>query len=71
MAGTVPWLPLLLGYAALVFWGYCLFDFARTDERDIRAFTKPAWVALLVLGSVLGGLLWLVLGRPQRPRPRR
>jgi hypothetical protein len=71
MARSVPWLPLLLGYAALVFWGYCLFDFSRTDEAEIRTFPKPVWVVLLVLGSVFGGLVWLFLGRPQHPDRRR
>lgn len=64
--GTVPWPPLVLGYAGLVFWGYCLFDFNRARDQEIRTFTKPVWVVLLVLGNVLGGLLWLFLGRPQR-----
>ncbi len=71
MRGTVFWLPLLLGYAALIFWGYCLFDFTRTDGREIRTFSKPIWVAILVFGSVLGGLMWLYLGRPQRRLGRR
>lgn len=71
MGGSVTWLPLLVGYAALVFWGYCLFDFSRTGEAGIRTFTKPVWVVVLVLGSVVGGLLWLFLGRPQHPGSRR
>lgn len=66
MSGAVPWPPLFFGYAALLLWGYCLFDFVRTDDREIRTFTKPVWVVLLVIGNVVGGLMWLFLGRPQR-----
>lgn len=66
MSGPVPWPPLLFGYAALLFWGYCLFDFTRTNEHEMRTFTKPMWLLLLVFGNVLGGLMWLFLGRPQR-----
>jgi hypothetical protein len=54
----------------LAFWAYCLVDFARTDERDMRGFTRPVWLAVLVIGSVAGGLLWLLAGRPQRPARR-
>ena len=64
--GTVLWPPLLLGYAALILWGYCLFDFTRANDREIRTFTKPTWLVLLVFGNVLGGLMWIFLGRPQR-----
>jgi hypothetical protein len=64
------WLPLLVLVAALVFWGYCLLDFTQTDEREIRTFSKSIWLVILVFGSVLGGLLWLSVGRPQHPERR-
>jgi len=54
---------------ALAFWGYCLVDFVQSDERLIRTFPKQVWLVLLVLGSVVGGVLWLIYGRPEdRPR---
>ena len=34
--------------AALAFWGYCLFDFTRTDESEMRTFVRPVWIMLLV-----------------------
>jgi hypothetical protein len=67
---AVIWLPVLVLVAALVFWAYCLFDFTQTDELEMRTFTKPVWSVILVFGSVLGGLLWLSVGRPQRPGRR-
>ena len=60
------WLPILVSVVALVFWAYCLFDFTQTDEREIRTFTKPVWI--VIFGSVVGGLLWLSVGRPQGRR---
>ncbi|MEW1951915.1 PLDc N-terminal domain-containing protein [Terrabacter sp. NPDC080008] len=54
----------------LAFWAYCLYDFARTDERDMRGFTRPVWLVVLVFGSVAGGLLWLLAGRPQHSTRR-
>jgi hypothetical protein len=63
---TTNW-PLLVGVGAVAFWAYCLFDFTQADERETRTFTRPIWLVLLVLGSVVGGLLWVSVGRPQRP----
>lgn len=56
--------------AALGFWAHCLFDFARTDEREMRTFTKPVWVLLLVFASLLGALMWFFAGRPQQSSRR-
>jgi len=67
MNGTATvWLPLLVLIPALIFWAYCLVDLMQTDERELRTFAKPVWWVILVFGSVLGGLLWLLAGRPQR-----
>ena len=43
------------------------FDLARTAEWEVRTLSKPVWVALLVFTNILGALMWLVAGRPQRP----
>lgn len=59
--------PLMVTMMAVVLWGYCLWDFTRTAERDIRTFARVGSGAILVLGNVAGGLAWLVVGRPERP----
>lgn len=64
-ATATVWLPFLVLVPVLVFWGYCLLDFTQTDEREIRTFTKPVWLVILIFGSVVGGVLWLSTGRPQ------
>ena len=60
----------LVVLAAIGFWFYCLFDFTRTDELEMRLFSKPVWLVLLVFTSLLGSLMWFFAGRPQRPSPR-
>jgi hypothetical protein len=61
----------LTALAVLAFWGYCLLDFSRTDEREMRSFSRPTWLALLVFLNVFGGIMWLQLGRPPRQRRHR
>jgi hypothetical protein len=56
----------LLALAATGFWAYCLFDLARTNQWEVRTFSKPVWVVLLVFTNIFGALLWLVVGRPER-----
>ena len=51
--------------AAIGFWAYALVDLTMTDELEMRLFSKPVWVVLLVFTSLLGSLLWLFAGRPQ------
>ena len=51
---------------ALAFWGYCLVDFTRTDEYEIRMFSKPVWIMLLIFMNIFGGLMWMYYGTPLR-----
>jgi hypothetical protein len=63
----VTLLPYALLLLAVAFWGYCLVDYTRTDPRDMRTLDPTVWLFVLVLGSVAGGVVWMVHGRPQRP----
>jgi hypothetical protein len=47
-ATATVWLPLLVVVPVLVFWGYCLLDFTQTDKSEIRTFTKPVWLVILI-----------------------
>ena len=60
------WPPIIVLVAALVFWAYCLVDFTRTAEWEIRTVPRHVWVVLLVFGSVAGGIAWWMLGRPRQ-----
>lgn len=48
---------------------YSLIDCARSDPRDIRALRRGPWLAIILLLPVIGGILWLTLGRPRYARP--
>ncbi|HVN11305.1 MAG TPA: PLDc N-terminal domain-containing protein [Kineosporiaceae bacterium] len=56
--------------ALLAFYAYCLADFSRTPESEMRTFDRRTWILLLVFGNVFGGAMWLRLGRPNHPRDR-
>lgn len=65
VAGPSGWVTTVVVLAAVAFWAWCLVDFTRTPERDVRTFPRPVWMVLLVLGSVVGAVLWAAVGRPQ------
>ncbi|PZG55802.1 hypothetical protein C1I98_02775 [Spongiactinospora gelatinilytica] len=62
-------MPMVLGLALLAFWLYCLFDVITTPEEETRNLPKVLWVLIVVLLLAVGGLLWLLLGRPRVPSP--
>jgi len=55
-------LPYLLEIGMLV---YCLIDCAQTDSASVRNLPKITWVFLIVILPVVGGIAWLVAGRPE------
>ncbi|MBO9553190.1 PLD nuclease N-terminal domain-containing protein [Cellulomonas sp.] len=60
-------LPYLLEIGMLV---YCLIDCAQTDSASVRNLPKITWVFLIVILPVVGGIAWLVAGRPEQRRTR-
>ncbi len=48
---------------------YCLFDVSRSPGPEVRGLPRLAWVALIVLVPILGGVAWLIAGRPRPQRP--
>jgi hypothetical protein len=42
----------------------CLVDVARTPDFAVRGLTKRTWLIVIILLSVIGGVAWLVAGRP-------
>ncbi|KAA9395289.1 PLDc_N domain-containing protein [Kocuria coralli] len=44
---------------------YSFFDCLRSDPRDIRGIKRGPWIAVILLLPVIGGVLWLTLGRPR------
>lgn len=52
------------GLITLLLWVYCLIDVITAPEAGIRHLPKVAWVMIIIFIPTLGGLLWLLLGRP-------
>jgi hypothetical protein len=56
-------LPVLIQLGLLV---YCLIDCIQTDSILVRNLSKTTWVLLIVFLPLVGGIAWLVAGRPER-----
>lgn len=61
-------LPFALDLALLVF---CLIDCIQTDPAAVRNLSKTGWIILILLFPLVGGIAWLVAGRPVSTAPRR
>lgn len=48
---------------AIAFWVYTIVDAALTSRDRVRAFSKAAWLAIVVLLPVIGGIIWLIVGK--------
>lgn len=48
---------------AIGFWVYAVVDCSVTDARRARGISKPAWVLVTIFLSVIGGVLWFVIGK--------
>lgn len=59
------YLPVLIELGLLV---YCLIDIIQTPEGEVRNLPKFGWIVLLILVPIIGGIAWLVAGRPVAPR---
>ena len=66
--GLVRYLPWVVEIGLLV---YCLIDCIQTDEGSCRNLSKPLWIVLIVFLPIIGGVAWLVAGRPTSAQARR
>ena len=57
---------LILALVATAFWVYTIVDCAVQPPTRHRGVSKPIWILIVVFIPVLGGLLWLVVGRTRR-----
>ena len=55
----------LFGFALLAFWAYCVFDVIRTPDGTTENLPKMLWLLIVIFLSAIGGLAWLLLGRPR------
>jgi len=59
----VPRVLLILALVATAFWVYTIVDCAVQPPTRHRGVSKPVWILIVLLIPVLGGLLWLAVGR--------
>jgi hypothetical protein len=59
----MPRVLLILGLVAIAFWVFTIVDCAVQSPLRHRGVSKPVWILIVVLIPVLGGILWLVVGR--------
>ncbi|MDO5635493.1 MAG: PLD nuclease N-terminal domain-containing protein [Micrococcus sp.] len=51
--------------ALLIFTVYCIVDAVQSDEHEVRGLPKILWIVLVLLFPLVGGLAWLIAGRPK------
>lgn len=56
----------LLSVAYFVFFLYCLLDVVLSEPSLIRNLPKLAWVFIVLIVPLAGGIAWLVAGRPEQ-----
>jgi hypothetical protein len=54
----------IFGLAAIALWIWAIFDVITTADADVQNLPKMIWLLLVVFLGPLGGLAWLLLGRP-------
>lgn len=59
----------LPGLLALGFALYCIIDLVRSSDDEVRGLPRLVWLLLMIVLPVLGGIAWLVAGRPRSSRP--
>jgi Phospholipase_D-nuclease N-terminal len=56
----------IIGVAiAVVFTVYAIVDAALADRYRVRALPKTVWLLIVILLPPLGGIVWLLVGRPR------
>jgi len=59
----------LLFALMVIVWVFSVIDVLTTDAAEVRSLPKWAWIAIVVVGFVVGAVAWLLVGRPARPGP--
>ncbi|HEU0104362.1 MAG TPA: PLDc N-terminal domain-containing protein [Mycobacteriales bacterium] len=47
---------------------YCVLNIITTPEAEVRHLPKLLWLVLVIVLPLVGGIAWLLVGRPQGPR---
>ncbi|WP_286719628.1 PLD nuclease N-terminal domain-containing protein [Microbacterium sp. UBA1612] len=60
---------LIVALIAVAFWVFTIVDCAVQPKTRHRGVSKPLWLVIVIVIPVLGGLMWLIVGRRPRPAP--
>ncbi|MDQ0755281.1 PLD nuclease N-terminal domain-containing protein [Arthrobacter sp. B3I4] len=58
-------LRVVVPIVVLVVFVYGLIDLIRTDARETKGISKPAWIVVQIVLPVIGAVLWFLIGRPR------
>ena len=61
---------LILALVATAFWVYTIVDCAVQPPTRHRGVSKPLWIVIVLVLPVIGGVLWLLVGRARRSAVR-
>jgi hypothetical protein len=56
----------LVGLVLFAFWVWCILDVIGMDEGLVRNLPKGAWLFVVLILPDVGGLAWVLMGRPER-----
>ena len=62
----MPRVLLIVIPVVVAFWIFTVVDCALQPPTRHRGVSKPIWILIVVLLPVLGGILWLAVGRTRR-----
>lgn len=57
----------VLALVEVVLLVYCVLNIVTTPEGEVRNLPKLLWLLLVVVLPLVGGIAWLIAGRPQGP----
>lgn len=62
----MPRVLLILAVVAAAFWVVSIVDCAVQPPHRHRGVNKPAWLVIVIVLPVIGGILWFLIGRTRR-----
>ncbi len=57
----------VLALVEIVLLVFCVLNIITTPEGEVRNLPKLLWLLLVVVLPLVGGIAWLIAGRPQGP----
>jgi hypothetical protein len=52
------------GLVGIAFYIYSIIDVLRSEKSRTRTLPKYVWLLIVIVLPIIGGVIWLLLGRP-------